>query len=50
MNMVRMPIVITRRRDYERLKAAEQALEAYRTALKAAVEIARSAVELMSHL
>jgi len=50
MNMVRMPIVVIRRRDYERLKAAEQALEAYRTALKAAVEIAHSAVELLSHL
>jgi len=36
--------------EYERLKAAEQALEAYRTALKAAVEIARLTIELMSHL
>jgi len=36
--------------EYERLKAAEQALEAYQAVLKAAVEIARSAVELLSHL
>jgi len=42
--------VVIDRGEYERLKAAEQVLEAYQTALKAAVEIARSAVELMSHL
>jgi len=39
--------VLISRKEYERLRAAEKILEAYRAALKAVTEIAHEAVKLI---